>query len=115
MQSFVDLDRSFAPLRKEREADLGYESLWGRRIGGWIDWKQLLAQRRVVLLAEASSGKSSEFRNQADSLYESGKAAFLVRIEELADQGFATALDPKVAARFENWQTSSDEGWFFLD
>jgi hypothetical protein len=48
----------------------------GRRYGGWLTWEGLLKYRRVVLLAEASSGKSEEFRAQTEKLKKEGKAAF---------------------------------------
>ncbi len=86
---YVDLKRSFVLIGKDQEASLGLDSTWGRRIGGWLSWHDLLEHRRVVLLAEASSGKTEEFRHQAASLVNQDKAAFFVRIEDLADDGAA--------------------------
>jgi hypothetical protein len=73
---FVDLNRCFVPIGKDREPMLD-AGLWGRRFAGWLDWPQVLEHRRVVLLAEASSGKTEEFRNQQNALSSEGKPAFL--------------------------------------
>jgi hypothetical protein len=112
--AFVELDRSFAPVSKDKEAVLEH-GIWGRKYGGWLDWNQLLQYRRVVLLAEASSGKTEEFRNQQARLATEGKPAFFVRIEELADQGFEAALEPSSASTFEAWRAGTGIAHFFLD
>lgn len=90
---------------------------WGPRIGGWLAWADLLKLRRVVLLAEASSGKTVEFRHQCEVLASQGRAAFYVRIEDLADDGFENALEARALAVFNRWrgQASGEDGWFFLD
>ena len=78
-------------------------------------WPELRQYHRVVLLAEASSGKTEEFRNQVTVLRAEGQAAFFVRIEELADEGFEATLAPKDLAEFQKWQRGGTKGWFFLD
>ncbi len=113
--AFVELNRSFVPLLKDHEPSLDFGRAWGRKLGGWLEWSDLWERRRVVLLAEASSGKSEEFRNQVKQLNAEGKAAFYLPIEELADQGFESALDAGAAKRFERWADGTDEAWFFLD
>jgi hypothetical protein len=112
--SFVELNRWFVPLRKDQEPILSI-GVWGHKYAGWLDWKALRDLRRVVLLAEASSGKSEEFRHQKEELLREGKSAFLIRIEELADQGFESALQPSDAQAFERWRDGTDKAWFFLD
>jgi hypothetical protein len=113
--NFVELNRSFVPLRKDQEPSLDLGRIWGRKIGGWLDWSDLLKLRRVVLLAEALSGKSEEFRNQSKCLNTQDKTAFYLRIEELADQGFGAALDADAARKFDSWCAAVEDGWFFLD
>ncbi len=72
-------------------------------------------------MAEASSGKTEEFRHRAGALAAEDKAAFFVRIEDLADDGFEPALESHDSAiAFERWRDTTDgigapEGWFFLD
>jgi hypothetical protein len=111
---FVDLNRCFVPIGKDQEPMLD-AGIWGRRFAGWLDWPQLLENRRVVLLAEALSGKTEEFRNQQSKLSSEGKPAFFIRIEELADQGFEAALEPSSANAFEEWRNGSADAFFFLD
>lgn len=112
--SFIDLHRFFAPIKKDQEIapSLG---VWGRKIGGWLDWGELRSCRRVVLLAEASSGKSEEFRNQQRTLASQGTPAFFIRIEELADQGFEAALEPDSGEAFTKWRGGTEQAYFFLD
>lgn len=112
--TFVDLHRYFAPIKKDQEPSLNV-GFWGRKFAGGLDWDELLTHRRVVLLAEASSGKSEEFRNQQRVLSFQGKLAFFIRIEELADQGFEAALDPGSAEAFARWRGGTEQAYFFLD
>jgi hypothetical protein len=55
--AFVDLKRSFVPVEKNEEANLAIGHEWGQRYDGWLNWAALLDRKRVVLLAEALSGK----------------------------------------------------------
>lgn len=112
----IDLKRNFVEIKKDEEANIDIGKTWGRKIAGWLDWSDLLKYRRVVLLAEASSGKTEEFYHRAKDLNAHGKTAFFARIEDLADDGFEAALDSSVTQMFANWLMKSDEeGWFFLD
>jgi hypothetical protein len=113
--NFIELNRCFVRIEKDREPSLDVGRMWGGKIGGWLDWSDLREHRRVVLLAEASSGKSSEFRNQKDQLCAQGHAAFFVTIEELADHPFEAALDPADLQTFDSWIKGTVEGWFFCD
>ncbi len=112
---FVNLNRNFATLAKDQEPNLEIGRLWGARLGGWLEWETLKRRRRVILLAEAASGKTEEFRHQCDVLKEAGDPAFFLRIEELADQGTETCLDGENSKQFEAWLAGSGEAWFFLD
>ncbi|KAB0669030.1 hypothetical protein F6V30_14430 [Oryzomonas sagensis] len=114
---FIELNRCFAVISKEQESNLEIGMAWGHKVAGWLRWEDSLKYDRVVLLAEASSGKTEEFKNQARALAAQGKAAFFIRIEDLADEGFEEALDPSEAAAFEVWKENQtgETGWFFLD
>jgi hypothetical protein len=113
--NFINLDRCFVPLKKDQEPSLDLGRFWGPRVSGWLGWDELRRRRRVILLAEAASGKTEEFRHQCDVLNSTGCPAFFLRIEELAEQGTETALDRESAKLFEAWLTGTGEGWFFLD
>jgi hypothetical protein len=58
---FVDLNRCFIPLAKDKEPDLDIGTGWGRRLGGWLNWSEVLADRHVVLLAEAQAARRKGF------------------------------------------------------
>jgi hypothetical protein len=113
---FVDLDRLFIPLKRDAEPTLEWGPNWGQKYGGWLDWNTLLAHWRVVLLAEALSGKTKEFQNRVPVLREAGKLAFFASIEDLADARFESALDDVQRDAFRSWkQAGAGEAWFFLD
>lgn len=112
--TFIDLNRYFVPLKKDQESNLDIGRFWGPRVSGWLSWDDLRLRRRVILLAEAASGKTEEFRHQCDVLRETDKAAFFLRIEDLADQGTEAGLDRESTTLFEQWLGGSSEGWFFF-
>lgn len=113
---FVDLDRHFAPIHKDRDAELDWNLHWGRQYGGWLSWTELLQRRRVALLAEALSGKTEELEHRTLMLKGQGLPAFYVRIEDLVDRGFAAALRKDDVQSFDSWkQAGTGDAWFFLD
>jgi hypothetical protein len=112
---FVELNRGFLPVKKGQDPELDIGRYWSHKYSGAIFWPELHKYHRVVLLAEASSGKTEEFRNQIAVLRKEGHAAFFVRIEELADEGFEPALDPSDLTTFQAWHRGAVPGWFFLD
>lgn len=74
----------------------------------------LLDERRVVILAEAGSGKTAEIRDAARRLRAEGKAAFFLRLEHVADD-FDTAFGEGTLEEFQAWLASSEQGWVLLD
>ena len=86
---FVDLDRRF---RDRTDAELEHSelehaetfaSLGGLGLGSSIGWTALLEHARVVLLAEAGAGKTTEMVEQAERLAGEGQFAFCVPLESL--------------------------------
>ena len=112
---FVELNRGFLPLGKGDDPDTDISRFWNHKYSGAVFWPLLRQYPRVVLLAEASSGKTREFRHQVDALRKERHAAFFVRIEELADEGFEAALDPSDLEAFYAWHRGGAKAWFFLD
>lgn len=99
---FIELERTFHGLAP---GDDDSEIVPGRRIGRSFTWSELLTEHRVVVLSEAGSGKTEEFRNVAKITREEGKAAFFLRLEFVADD-FDTAFDEGTVAEFDAWLTS---------
>jgi len=113
---FVDLDRHFIPLTNDNDVVVDWGQHWGRKYGGWLSWSDLLKRRRVVLLAEALSGKTKELEHRRHVLKGQKIPAFFVRIEDLADRGFTAALDEGDIELFDRWKDAgSGDAWFFLD
>ena len=116
---YVDLDRRFRDLTNEEpeDADLALHDTWFVDEFGWAElmsWAELLKCRRVVLLAEAGSGKTTEMREQARRLED--KFAFFLPLERLGRRPVAECLSRDEEKRYAEWK-SSDSGtaWFFLD
>jgi len=112
--AYVDLNRTFVPVnRNDPLSGEGLAAL-ARRYQS-IAWPELLEHRRVIILAEAGSGKTEEFRERATALREDHKDAFFAAIEQLAELGLARTLGTAKADLFETWRRSSRPGWLFLD
>jgi hypothetical protein len=80
-----------------------------------IDWKALRAHQRVVVLAEAGSGKTEELKEQARTLSERGDFAFYVTVHDTAVEGFAESLPNAERERLSAWISSDRPAWFFID
>lgn len=84
--------------------------------GKGLGWAQLLESRRILLIAEAGTGKTHECKAQAKLLFESGEAAFFLRLEEVAANGVRVCLYGDQQKRFDDWRASASQmGYFFLD
>ncbi|SDX47249.1 NACHT domain-containing protein [Nitrosomonas oligotropha] len=111
---FIELHRTFRDLPKEaNESDDTDFSQWlpnDKR----LRWPDLIQERRLVILSEAGSGKTTEIRNIAHSLRNQGKSAFFLRLEHVADD-FEDSFEEGTYEEFVAWLTSNNEGWLFLD
>jgi hypothetical protein len=109
---YVELDRRFVSLAETQDID---PEVWLaiRGADGRLGWPQLLARKRVVILAEAGSGKSTELEQRYKAWLAAGHAAFHGRLQTVGRKGLMTAIRAK--ARFEAWQASDAPAWFFLD
>lgn len=77
-------------------------------------WEQLRAIRRVVVLAEAGSGKTEEMREQARNLTAQGQFAFFAALEDVATSGLDDALSAE-RDRLQAWRDSTSPAYFFMD
>jgi hypothetical protein len=115
---YVDLSRRFRDLTQaeleqpELLASLG-SSLWGQRLS--TGWPELLQCPRVILLAEAGSGKSAEMKEQVRRLRTEDKPAVFVDLVSL-DRPLTELLSPVEKRILEKWRADNEEtAWFFLD
>lgn len=109
----IDLNRQFEEASVDENRP--FRDLFGTDSGRFL-WKDLLDKPRVVVLAEAGSGKSSEFDRQQELLVADGKFGFGASVSLVARSGLAGALVPSDRKKLEEWKASSDAlCWLFID
>lgn len=113
MMNYIQLDRQFSLLpRNKTDEYFEYpsESIDSEK----FPWESLLLEYRIVILAEAGAGKTTEFIQQAKKLEIEGKFSFFIRIEDI-DNDFIESFEVGNEDFFDGWLQSTDEAWFFLD
>lgn len=82
----------------------------------YLIWPDLLKMARVVILAEAGSGKSTEFEAQCATLKSGGAFAFSASVRDVAQAGLEGALMPADRARLASWRADDTaDCWLFID
>jgi len=114
LDDFIELDRTFRDLAISDDDgdDAKMVRLFARETS--THWADLLAEPRVIVLAEAGSGKTEEIRHICRRQRGEGKPAFFLRIEHLIDD-FETSFEEGDLEEFEVWLASGEQGWLFLD
>ncbi len=114
LDNFIDLDRTFLDLAISD--DDGDDAKMVRLFTpeASTHWADLLAEPRVIVLAEAGSGKTEEVRHVCRRQRTEGKPAFFLRIEHIVDD-FEISFEEGNLEEFEAWLKSGDQGWLFLD
>lgn len=116
MDDYIELNRGFAPYEPGRavEAD-DQSSAFPSSFFITHTWEKILGHRATVIIAEAGTGKSWEFRHQATQLQQQGKSAFYCPIENLHALSFKGALEIGTAQQLDDWLAGETKAWFFLD
>ena len=113
MLGFVPLRRRFIAWTDRETGDPEVISyLLGS--GEALTWKDLLSKHRVVVLAEAGSGKSTELHEQARLSVAAGRYTFSATVQAVGGRGLASAIG-MAASTLEEWQKSDQPAWFFFD
>lgn len=114
LDDFIELDRTFRDLAVSDEDgdNAKMVRLFAREAS--THWADLLAEPRVVVLAEAGSGKTEEIRHICLRQRGEGKPAFFLRIEHVIDD-FETSFEEGDLGEFQAWLASGEQGWLFLD
>jgi hypothetical protein len=114
LDDFIELDRTFRDLAiSDKDGDEAkIVRLFAREAS--TRWADLLAEPRVIVLAEAGSGKTEEIRHICRRQRSEGKPAFFLRIEHVVDY-LETSFEEGDLEEFEAWLKSGDQGWLFLD
>ncbi|MFM7402765.1 MAG: hypothetical protein ACKO1N_01460 [Erythrobacter sp.] len=111
-----DLSRRFRPATKKGDEDRPFRGLFGDELKGTPGWPELLEKRRTIVLAEAGSGKSSEFDYQCSVLRQANKFAFQATVRDVADAGLEASLVPTDRTPFAQWRADPDAPcWLFVD
>lgn len=118
---YVKLDRRFSDVTDSDE-EAEKQEISARFFGverSGDSWDKDLESRVVVVLGEAGSGKTTEFREQAHRLRLAGRVGIFIRLESLLDGPIVAAVDDDGDAEnmmaFEAWQRNSGLATFFLD
>ncbi|MBB3747180.1 hypothetical protein FHX10_006736 [Rhizobium sp. BK591] len=111
---FVQLGRTFHELSKYASEDDSIDAGRAFRVGDRLSWGNLVNEYRLVILAEAGSGKTAEIRSIAQTLRNEGKRAFFLRLENIP-RDFEFAFEVGTHAAFAAWLEGNDEGWLLLD
>ncbi len=117
---YIDLSRRFRDLTEsELESPELLASLndarWAAAAGMSVGWDEILQHPRVVVLAEAGSGKTAELRAQAARLRNKGQPAFFIELERLQSP-LAEILPCKENRALDAWKAEGlSTAWFFLD
>ncbi|PUB37702.1 hypothetical protein C8K66_101408 [Pseudomonas sp. GV105] len=114
VDEYIPLGRTFHELELEPGADDDAELTQSFRRDAALCWSDLLRERRVIILSEAGSGKTTEIRNIARTLRQEGKPAFFLRIEHI-QHNFEDAFEVGTNEDFAAWAQSGEQGWLLLD
>lgn len=109
--AYIPLNRQFEriPDNAQPGADVA------RHMRGSLSWSDLLRYRRVVILAEAGSGKSAELRAQHAALSSAAKYSFYATLQDIGELGLERALGRAQSEALRQWQSADQPGWLFLD
>lgn len=110
----IDLNRRFHEWKAGERPDPEMLRTWGLDDGG-LGWPELLKKRRVVVLAEAGSGKSTEFAEQARVMGLNQLYVFHASLDDVGRDGLETSLPANVRTKLDAWRRGTEEAWFFLD
>ena len=119
MSNHIELDRTFIQLSQVQDQlqDIDTDLLKSQMLFNEdsIQWVDLLSNYRVVILAEAGTGKTHEMQTKVEELRSNEKYAFFIRLEDLATDGFEIALQKGNFQEFQDWINSDVPAWFFID
>lgn len=110
----VDLRRRFQEWNDEEPLDPEMQRAWGLEDGG-LGWEQLVSKMRVVILAEAGSGKTTELAERARLMAQSHDYVFHATVEDVGRDGLDDALSVDARNKLATWRQAADDAWFFID
>jgi len=110
----VDLDRQFVEYHDGEQSDVDeIAHFWSS--DATLGWADLLKRRRIVLLAEAGSGKTTEMEARAKQLSAAEHFAFFATAQDIGQRGLDGALSSPAREDLARWRQSDKDAWFFVD
>jgi hypothetical protein len=115
---YIDLGRRFLSHDENavpnEAANASYLFQWGQ--DNTFGWDELLKTRGVhVVLGEAGSGRTYEFKAKARALRSEGKTAFFLSLHRLVSETLEQQMDAAEHRAFSIWLKGSGAAYFFLD
>ena len=114
---YILVERHFNALSKQELADSDALARAADRehYSAAVNWSSVIKAPRIVILAEAGSGKTEEMRQQVKVLNEQGKPAFFLPLEDVAEEYVEDLLRGEALQSFEGWKAvqQNDIAWFF--
>jgi hypothetical protein len=110
----IELNRRFVECAEDGQSDPDLVARFGRT-GGTLGWDDLLKRRKVVFLAEAGSGKTTELVARARAVPAEMGDAFYATVEDVGRLGLEGALRAAERERISAWRSSDRDAWFFID
>ena len=118
-QSHLQLRRTFSVAKEKSDDAVDYDYEINQAFRNLSNehrtWEDLLEHQVVVVLGEAGSGKTTEFRDRANRLAQEGQAAFFVPINCALNGSSLKDLLDESPSNLETWLASNEMGYFFLD
>jgi hypothetical protein len=113
----IELERVFLDVPDGDGGQENAEALvrFARALKRAAPWSSVLAHRHAVILGEAGSGKTTEFRQQAERLRRTDSPAFFVPLADLAERGLFSSLTEEDELLLRERIASSDDLTFFVD
>jgi hypothetical protein len=110
LRDTIELDRQLFQLPSENDdSDPEHAIRIARALHRGESWADVLQHRYVVVLGEAGTGKSTEFKRLAATMRTRGRWGFFVELNDLVNG------DLDDAGAINDWRASGEDGTFFLD
>ena len=101
--SVVALNRQFIEWHEGELSDPDFFSRF-RLSSELRSWEDISARRRVVILAETGSGKTTEMKEQTHARTVAGQFAFYTTVEDVGRDGLEGALSRADRVRLTSWR-----------
>ena len=110
----IELNRRFVECREDGQSDPDLVARFGRT-SETLGWDDLLRKRRVVFLAEAGSGKTTELVARSRAVPPETGDTFYATVEDVGRAGLDGALRAAERERLKVWRASDRDAFFFID